>query len=132
MNPRAFITLPCISLQLSVIFSFLGNLCQQQAILRPWRCNGAGDVISFGTLTCAFQLVPVFRSDQQESALQRALDRARGHARPDAPQMTYANAAAEVRRLSTQGDLVQARNLLVNHLLQSPDCFEGWAQVGLR
>lgn len=92
----------------------------------------AGDIISFGVLTCAFQLVPIFNPDQQETAVQQALDRASAHRQQNAQRRPYGAVADEVRGLCRTRKFVQARDLMANHLLQCPKSYQGWSQVHLQ
>ena len=73
--------------------------------------------------------MPIFNPDQQETAVQQALDRAEAHQQQNARRRPYGAVADEVRGLCRTRRFEQARDLMANHLLQSPDCYQGWSQV---
>ena len=88
-----------------------------------------GDILSFGELTTAFQLVPVLVPEKQQSALTNALHYVK-------PQVTgahvpekYSTVSLRVRELSKAKKFSQARVLMANHLVKEPMNSEGWAQV---
>jgi hypothetical protein len=90
-----------------------------------------GDILSFGELTMAFQLVPVLVPDRQQSALDNALHYAKPHATKQRVPKRYEVVAEFVRQMSRDMQFSQARALMTSHLVKDPVNSEGWAQVGL-
>ena len=90
-----------------------------------------GDILSFGELTMAFQLVPVLVPDRQQSALDNALHCAKPHATKQRVPKKYEVVAEFVRQMSRDMQFSQARALMTSHLVKDPVNSEGWAQVGL-
>ena len=89
-----------------------------------------GDILSFGELTMAFQLVPVLAPDRQQSALDNALHYAKAHATKERVPKKYEVVAEFVRQMSRGMQFSQARTLMASHLVKDPVNSEGWAQVG--
>lgn len=89
-----------------------------------------GDILSFGELTMAFQLVPVLVPEKQQSALKNALHHAKAHATAQRVPKNYEVVAESVRQMSKgTPKFAQARALMATHLVGEPINAEGWAQV---
>ena len=89
-----------------------------------------GDILSFGELTMAFQLVPVLVPEKQQSALKNALHHAKPHATSQRVPKNYEVVAESVRQMSKgTPKFAQARALMATHLVGEPINAEGWAQV---
>ncbi|KAL0049608.1 hypothetical protein WJX82_005847 [Trebouxia sp. C0006] len=88
-----------------------------------------GDILSFGELTMAFQLVPVLVPDRQQSALDNALHCAKPHATKQRVPKKYEVVAEFVRQMSRDMQFSQARALMTSHLVKDPVNSEGWAQL---
>lgn len=88
-----------------------------------------GDILSFGELTMAFQLVPVLVPDRQQSALDNALYYAKAHATKQRVPKKYEVVAEFVRQMSRGMQFSQARELMTCHLVKDPVNSEGWAQL---
>lgn len=89
-----------------------------------------GDILSFGELTMAFQLVPVLVPEKQQSALKNALHHAKAHATSQRVPKNYEVVAESVRQMSKgTPKFAQARALMATHLVREPINAEGWAQV---
>ena len=89
-----------------------------------------GDILSFGELTMAFQLVPVLVPDRQQSALDNALHYAKARATQQHVPKRYQAVADSVRQMSRGMQFSEARALMTTHLVKDPVNSEGWAQVG--
>ncbi|KAL0022060.1 hypothetical protein WJX77_011849 [Trebouxia sp. C0004] len=88
-----------------------------------------GDILSFGELTMAFQLVPVLVPDRQQSALDNAVHYAKAHATKQRVPKKYEVVADFVRQMSRGMQFSQARALMTSHLVKDPVNSEGWAQL---
>ncbi|KAL0024788.1 hypothetical protein WJX79_007329 [Trebouxia sp. C0005] len=88
-----------------------------------------GDILSFGELTMAFQLVPVLVPERQQSALGNALHYAKTHATKQRVPKNYDVVAEFVRQMSRGMQFSQARALMTSHLVKDPVNSEGWAQL---
>ena len=90
-----------------------------------------GDILSFGELTMAFQLVPVLVPERQQSALKNALHHAKAHATTQRVPKNYEVVAESVRQMSKgTPKFPQARALMATHLVGEDSInAEGWAQV---
>ena len=90
-----------------------------------------GDILSFGELTMAFQLVPVFLPERQKSALENALHYIKPVATTKQVPKDYETIARTVRVMSKKGskEFPAARSLMASALVKDPINAEGWAQV---
>ena len=89
-----------------------------------------GDVISFGEHNAAFVFMPTLFAECQQSALANAVHYAQNHVSSDTVPRASSIVAAQVRVLSREQKLAQARTLLATHLVyQEAFNEEGWGQV---
>lgn len=90
-----------------------------------------GDILSFGELTMAFQLVPVLLPERQKSAIETAVHHVKPYATKEHVPKDYSQVGDMVRVLYKQGSsqFPESRSLMATSLAKEPVNAEGWAQV---